>query len=168
MKKELPKRKNIRLKGYDYSQAGYYFITICVKDKMDFFGEVLNGKVCLNECGEIAENELIKIPTHYDNVKIDKFIIMPNHIHMIIVIFSPERINPFPTKVDIPNIVGKYKAGVTRTVGNAFMRSDIMRNEIWQKSFHDHIIRDEEEYKYIWKYIDENPLNWESDEYCVV
>jgi hypothetical protein len=66
----------------------------------------------------------------------------------------------------MPNIIGKYKAGVTRTVGNAFMRSDIMaRNEIWQKRYHDRIIRDEEEYSRIWKYIDENPLNWDRDEY---
>ena len=73
-----------------------------------------------------------------------------------------ERMNPFPTKVDIPNIVGKYKAGVTRIVGNAFMRS-----EIWQKSYHDHIIRNEEEHLRIWQYIDENPIRWNEDEYYV-
>jgi REP element-mobilizing transposase RayT len=166
MQRELPKRKHIRLKNFDYSQAGYYFITICVKNGYELFGEILNSKMNLNEYGNIAKNELLSVPSRYENVQIDKFIIMPNHIHMIVVIHKTERINPFPTRVDIPNIIGKYKAGVTRTVGNAFMRSDMMkRNEIWQKRYHDRIIRDEEEYNRIWKYIDENPLNWDNDEY---
>jgi REP element-mobilizing transposase RayT len=173
MQRELPKRKYIRLKNFDYSQTGYYFITICVKNGYELFGEILNGKMNLNEYGNIAKNELLNIPSRYENVQIDKFIIMPNHIHMIVVIYKAElmnqteRINPFPTKVDIPNIIGKYKAGVTRAVGNAFMRSGIMRSEIWQKRYHDRIIRDEEENNRIWKYIDENPLNWDNDEYCV-
>ncbi|MCL1823536.1 MAG: hypothetical protein FWG44_04975, partial [Oscillospiraceae bacterium] len=169
----------IRLKNFDYSRAGYYFITICIKDKMDLFGEILNGKMYLNDYGKIAENELLNIPSHYNNVNIDKFIIMPNHIHMIVVICKTEhmniaeqinlteRINPFPTKVDMPNIIGKYKAGVTRTVGNAFMRSDIIRQEIWQKRYHDRIIRNEEEYLKIWQYIEENSEHWNEDRYFI-
>ena len=163
MEKELPVRKNIRLKGYDYSSPGYYFITIGTKNRVYLFGEIDDGNMLLNEYGNIANAELIKIPSRYDNVRIDNYVIMPNHIHMIVVIEQikgeTERINPFPT-ADIPNIIGKYKAGVTRTVGNAFMRSDI-----WQIRFHDYIIRNKNEYDYIYKYINENPDKWEEDKF---
>jgi REP element-mobilizing transposase RayT len=163
MQKELPIRKKIRLDGYDYSSAGYYFITMCVKGNAHLFGEVSNGTMRLNEYGIIAENELLKIPFRYDNcVQIPKHIVMPNHIHMIVAIPTTERINPFPTKADIPNIVGKYKAGVTRIVGNAFMRY-----AIWQPRFQDHIIRNEEAYRNIWRYIDNNPAKWAEDDYFV-
>ncbi|MDR1669194.1 MAG: hypothetical protein LBR76_04475 [Oscillospiraceae bacterium] len=133
-----------------------------------------------NECGKIAEDELLKIPSHYGNVQIDRYVVMPNHIHIIVVIRQAERndcrteqgvclterINPFPTKSDIPNIIGQYKAGVTRSVGNAFMRSAaFMRSDIWQSRFHDHIIRNEADYQRICQYIDENPAKWQEDRY---
>ena len=86
---------------------------------------------------------------------------MPNHIHLIISISDLERITPFPTKhFDVSNVIGKFKAGVTRNVGNAFMHSD---KKIFQRSFHDHIIRDKNDYSKIWEYIDTNVLKWESD-----
>ena len=162
MVKEYPKRKPNRLQNYDYSQNNAYFITICTKDRINLFGEICDGNMCLNDCGKIAENEILKIPSHYNTVRIDKFVVMPNHVHMIIVINPSERINPFPTETDIPNVIGKYKAGVTRTVGNAFMRS-----AIWQRSYHDHIIRGEADYQKIWQYIDTNPMKWNLDKYHV-
>jgi len=89
---------------------------------------------------------------------------MPNHIHIIIVIVDAEGINPFPTiHNDILNVVGKFKAGVTRNVGNAFMHS--VKKAIWQRSFYDHMIRSEEDYRKIWEYIDTNVLKWELDCY---
>ena len=98
----------------------------------------------------------------YKHISIDKYVIMPNHIHIIIVISEAERINPFTTiKYDIPNIIGKFKAGVTRIVGNAFMHS--VREKIFQASFHDHIIRGEKDYQKIWEYIDTNVIRWEQD-----
>ena len=163
MKKELPVRKNIRFKGYDYSSPGYYFITIGTKNRVCLFGEINDGNMILNEYGNIANDELLKIPFRYDNVKIDNYVIMPNHVHVIVVIEQmereTERIYPFPT-ADIPNIIGKYKAGVTRIVGNAFMRS-----VVWQDRFHDRIIHNKDEYDYIYHYIDENPAKWEEDKF---
>jgi REP element-mobilizing transposase RayT len=79
----LPQRKNIRLKGYDYSKEGYYFITICTKNRLNLFGSIFNGEMYLNDYGKIAENELLNISSHYDKIQIDKFVVMPNHIHMI-------------------------------------------------------------------------------------
>ena len=85
---------------------------------------------------------------------------MPNHIHMIIFIEVAEGMNPFPTiKIDIPNIVGKFKAGVSRIVGNAFMHSE----KLWQRSYHGHVIRGNKDYHKIWKYIDTNITKWDSD-----
>ncbi len=159
----LPKRKPTRLKNYDYSQKGAYFITICTHQKRRLFGAIKDAKMRLNDLGKIVNQEILKIESHYENISIDKYIIMPNHIHMIVVVSKSERINPFPTitRYDVSNVIGKFKAGVSRIVGNAFMHSD--KRTIWQKSFHDHIIRDEKDYKKIWEYIDTNPLRWESD-----
>ena len=155
----IRQRKAIRLKDYDYSQTGCYYITICTKNRACLFGDIHNGNMLLNEYGEIARDELEKVSAHYNNVKIDKFVIMPNHVHLIVAINPIEQTGALPIKaVDIPNIIGKYKAGVTRTVGNAFMRSGI-----WQSRYYDHIIRNEKSYSEIYKYIENNPLKWDMD-----
>ena len=191
--KNSPKRKSPRLKEYDYSAPGAYFVTVCTHGKAHILGEIHDGKMYLSSMGEIAENEIKNIGLHYNNVSVDKYVVMPNHIHMIIVISEQsvvEGINPFPTekhdvssdhensvvttmpnvgsafmqtakKYDIPNVVGKFKAAVTRSVGNAFMHS--VKSTIWQKSFHDHIIRNKNDYEKIWEYIDTNVVRWELD-----
>ena len=168
----LPNRKRTRLKEYDYSTPGAYFVTICTKDKKCLLSKIVGEGVSalpqniLTNIGKTVNQEILKIELHYANVRVDKYVIMPNHIHMIIVISETEGINPFPTiKCDISNIVGKFKAGVSRIVGNAFMHS--AENELWQKSFHDHIIRGEEDYQKIWQYIDTNHLKWEQDKFYI-
>ena len=159
---KLPNRKPTRLNEFDYSAPGAYFIIICTRERRQIFGRIKNGHMFLNDIGKIVNSEILRIESHYTNIRINKYIIMPNHIHMIIVIENTEGINPFPTiKFDIPNIVGKFKAGVTRLVGNAFMHSD--KTNIWQRSYHDHIIRGETDYHKIWEYIDTNALKWEED-----
>ena len=159
---DLPNRKRTRLKGYDYSLPGAYFVTICTAKKSHLFGEIKNNEMHLSNIGKIVNKEISGIETHYENIRIDRYVIMPNHIHMIISILKTEGINPFPTiKYDIPNVVGKFKAGVTRIVGNAFMHSAI--NPIFQSSFHDHVIRGDEDYQKIAEYIDTNVLLWEKD-----
>ena len=158
----FPSRKLPRLKGFDYGKNGAYFITICSYEKKHLSGEIKNGEMYLSRIGEIINGEILNIQIRYNNIRIDKYVIMPNHIHMIISISDAEGINPFPTKKnDISNVVGKFKAGVTRSVGNAFMHSE--KTEMWQRSFHDHIIRNREDYDKIWEYIDTNPLKWELD-----
>jgi len=159
--KNLPRRKATRLCHYDYSLAGCYFITICTHERHYLFGDVIDGEMRLNECGQIAHKELETLSGRYDNVDVDIFVVMPNHAHLILRIEMAEWINPFPTKaVDVPNIIGKYKAGVTRSAGSAFMRSE---SKIWQLSYHDHIIRNDKSYEKIAKYIEHNPRLWDED-----
>jgi Transposase and inactivated derivatives len=127
----LPNRKLPRLQNYNYAKDGYYFVTICTHNKIKLFGDINH----INLFGEIARDELLKIPSHYDAVKIDRHVIMPNHIHCIVVIeydAEEERSRPFPT---LSTIIGLYKAGVTKSIHS--YSPDI---QVWQRSFHDHII----------------------------
>jgi len=174
MQKELPKRKSTRLRGYDYSSVGYYFITICVDLKCEIaLGEIINNQSELNEYGVIVKNEIENITAIRKECVVKNYVIMPNHIHIIVQIVGDDGNRPAdnhradcrnhradchpPLRKSIPNMVQGFKGAVTRQIGFS----------IWQRSYHDRIIRDEEEYIRIWRYIDENPLNWDNDEYCV-
>ena len=158
MEKELVKRKLLRLQQFDYAAHYYYFITICCKDKRHWFGKVVGaaymppGQVCLNETGKIAERNLLAIEKHTPQAKIEKYVIMPNHLHMILSIGCQDEvpaggIYAAPT---VSGIMNSYKASVSRDVGFP----------VWQRSFYDHIIRNQHDFEEIWQYIDQNPLQW--------
>ena len=165
----MPNRKKPRLAGYDYSTPGAYFVTICTHEKKCVFGNILEGElvgeaqmVC-SSVGEIARKCLLETEKHFQNVKVDNWVIMPNHIHILFRIEgSAERIYPFTT-VNISDIVGTFKAAVTRAVGKAYMPSA----KIWQSSFYDHIIRNETDYTNIWNYISGNPSKWKEDKFYI-
>ena len=153
---EWPNRKLPRLPKYDYADNGCFFVTICKHNKNHLFGGVND----LNGIGEIAKTDLEDISTHFEHVRIDKYVIMPNHIHCIVVIErddKAERSRPFPT---LSAVIGLYKSGVSRRIHELY--PDIA---VWQSSFHDHIIRDQGDYLRVWAYIDENPQSWTDDEY---
>ena len=139
---ELPVRKSIRLEGYDYSSAGYYHITMCVKDRHEMLGSIDVGTNCvrprLSEYGNIIEKEIAVMTNTYDAVDIDKYVIMPNHIHMIIVIESGSsgRTQFVPT---ISRIIKQFKGSVTKQIGFS----------LWQPRFYDQIIRNRDEYQRI-------------------
>ena len=153
---DLPVRKNIRLEGYDYSQAGMYFVTICVKDGHEILGSVVGttapGRplVELSPLGKCVDNT-IQIANN-SNVKIDKYVIMPNHIHMIVILTkgTDDR-----GRSSLQQVVRNIKSFVTKWAGFS----------LWQPRFHDRIIRNESEYQKIWQYIDQNPLRWQDDCY---
>jgi len=153
IKMDLPKRKLQRLSGFDYSKANYYFVTICTDERKSLFGTIET----LNDFGKIAENNLINIKNHYNNVFVDRYVIMPNHIHAIIVLknVKTERSRPFPT---LSQVVGLYKSGVTKEI-----HEKVPGMKIWQKSFNDVIIKNEKAYNEICKYIYDNPLKAEID-----
>ena len=143
---KYPNRKNPRLNGYDYSTANYYFVTVCTDGKVCLFGNP--GEE--NPCRIIAEHGALKIPEHYPGVTVDKMVVMPNHVHMVLILDG--------TTATLDKIVGSYKAYVTKEIHK--IQPGIV---VWQKSFHDHIIRNEEGYRNIWSYIDSNPQNWDKD-----
>ena len=155
-------RKPMRLKGYDYSENGFYFITICTKGRECLFGDVVDGTMLLNECGDIAEKEVLNIPTHYIDIEIHYFVVMPNHVHIIIALVGKKSVQagaasgaPTATQFTLGNIVRGYKSGVSRRIGHS----------IWQRNFYDHIIRDEDTYLRISTYIENNPKTWEEDRF---
>ena len=160
---ELPKRKHIRLKDYDYSQNGAYFITLCVKYRHALLGEIDVGggfhaapTVKLSDIGIQVDNTIQYTNTHYRGVEINKYVIMPNHVHLIVLLTGGHGTPP------LPNVVGQIKS-FTAMKWNEICGTQMQ--EFWQRSYHDHIIRSEVDYLRIWQYIDENPAKWSEDKY---
>ena len=154
---ELPKRKSTRLKGHDYSTPGAYFITICTKDRKQILSRIVGDDAYivpqnrLSNYGFVCEKDIKNINDKYDDVVVDKYVIMPNHIHLIVFLNGTMRASS-PTK-NIQNIICSFKTLVTKEIGI----------KIWQRSYHDHIIRSKEDYKHIWEYIDANVMRWKDD-----
>ena len=162
---EYPNRKLPRLSAYDYGTPGAYFVTICTSQKKCILGKIIADKhigdayMEYSSIGKIAKDCLLKIESHFPNVFLGNWVIMPNHIHILLHIEEQtERIYPFPT-ADLSKIIGTYKAAVTRNVGNAYMHS----GKLWQSSYYDHIVRNDEDYRNIWNYIYGNPSKWLED-----
>jgi len=170
----MKERKQIRLKGYDYSKSGYYFVTICTQNREEWFGKVKRGITHLNKFGEFAKNFWTEIPGHFEDVEIDEFSIMPNHIHGVLIIerntvgdayMRPHQGNAFmhslqdKTKMLLSKIIQQYKASVTHKINN--FQNDFHFQ--WQRSFYDHVIRNETELFRIRAYIQNNPLQWDLD-----
>ena len=158
---DLINRKRNRLPNFDYSAEGYYFITICTFEKKNLLCEIVESKeyiiqINLSKLGEITKLQLFDIEKRFKNVTIDKYVIMPNHIHII---FKCNKNDYAPT---LSNIVRAFKSLVTITYKKHYEIANI-----WQKSFYDHIIRDETDYLRICEYIESNPLKWSEDKYYV-
>ena len=164
----LPTRNSIRFKDYDYSQNGAYFITICTHNKECLLGEIVGSTLCgrPNNPDIFIERWLLELENKYDYIKIDKYIIMPNHIHFILIIHTQTGDH---TGSPLQEMVDWYKTMTTneyiRGVKNKLFPP--FNKHIWQRGYHDHIIRNEKEYQKIWQYIDTNPLKWELDKYHI-
>ena len=179
-------RKSIRLKGYDYSQCGAYFITICTQNRENYLGRILNGQIELNDIGQIVEQCWLETQKRFENIFIDQFIIMPNHFHGIVIIknnpINHRRglINQTPTthqtpttqqipttekwilqknpKLVLGKIIRSYKASASRLIHlNGF------HHFRWQQNYYEHIIRNKYELNRIREYIINNPIQWELD-----
>ena len=161
MQKDPPVRKSNRLQGYDYAQAGYYFVTICVKDNRKLLGDIVanSNPPCINlsEIGLMVEAAINAIPTHYPQIMVDKYVIMPNHVHMILVVQTGTDGRLLIASTSISAVVKQLKSRVSKQAGFA----------VWQRSFHDHVIRDDIGYRRIWQYIEDNPAKWAEDRYYV-
>lgn len=155
MENQYRKKPN-RLTGFDYSTPGYYFITICTKNHLCLLGKIVSENELmpavmeLNAAGQIVKAVAEEIPYHYPSATLDKYTIMPNHVHMILVLKDNPQTGP-----SIHTIIQQFKRAVSIRIGES----------IWQPRFYDHIIRSEREYQEIWKYIDNNPAKWALDKY---
>jgi putative transposase len=162
------KRKRNRLKEYDYSNAGYYFVTICVNDRNDYFGKIEGTKCVLNEFGKAIKEILESIPVLYPYAELDYYVIMPDHIHIIIIIDPSGSVNvvtsrdlsqkdkPKPKIKSLSEIIGAFK-----TMSSKSLHEKGLKEFKWQRSFYDRIIRNEKELYQIRKYIEQNPLSLE-------
>jgi REP element-mobilizing transposase RayT len=213
-------RRSIRLKGYDYSQAGLYFITICCDNRICLFGNVVNGEMELNDAGKIADACWMEIPNHFPNAVLHEHIVMPNHVHGIVELvgakhFSPDmpdtpnasntpneyfpdnnRVKHFspdmpdtsntsntsneyfpdsnrakgfsplrsPSKT-IGSVVRGFKIGVTKWFRNTMADDFPPQRQVWQRNYHEHIIRNEQSYQTISNYIINNPIKWADDKF---
>jgi len=173
-------RKPNRLKGYDYSQDGWYFVTICTQNRDECFGRITKGEMTLNEFGEAVKTCWLQIPDHFPNVVLEEFVIMPNHVHGILIIdngYSRNNNNdndgnkdvcslPYDNNIkwqtklsrSLSSIIRGFKIGVTK-----YFRKKDHDDFQWQKSFYDHIISNEKALLNIREYIVNNPLQWETD-----
>ena len=154
---KIPKRKPTRLKDYDYSSQGAYFITLCTKDKRKILSEIVGDDAHivphnqLSQYGLICDKYINNIDLKYKNVTVDKYVIMPNHIHLIILIDGTMWASS-PTE-NVIDVVRSLKTLVSKEIGKS----------IWQRSYHDHIIRGKADYQKIWEYIDTNVIKWKTD-----
>lgn len=170
-------RKQIRLQEYDYSQTGGYFVTICTREHRAILGNILPGSildgptVVLTEIGKIVGENIEKIPTVYPDIAVEKYVIMPNHVHMLLTL-RRARIVCVPadqsrSKMEISKVIQSFKASVTRQVRHAYNACPTKAKQIsiWQARFYDHVIRNDADYARIWQYIDTNPARWAEDVY---
>jgi len=167
-KRALIGRINLRLRDYDYSLPGSYFVTICVKERKNLFGDIIDGEMCRNQCGKIVKSMWDEITNHYDGILLDEFIVMPNHVHGIIIITedSVGVIHESPLKMNIKErrqmllskIIGRFKMNSSKQINN-------IRNtpgmSVWQRNYYDHIIRNQKSFHRIQEYIIRNPERWQ-------
>ena len=170
-------RHSVRLRHYDYSRIGLYFLTLCTHKRLPLFGKIANRNMCLNDIGTIAQKCWDNIQLHFPDVVLHENVIMPNHIHGIIEIakssdianvgvenFQPLRLpqrNEFQHVIprSIGSIIRGFKIGTTKQIGYS----------VWQRNYHEHIIRNENDYSKIATYINNNPVQWHNDRfYCNV
>ena len=160
----FPKRKPNRLESYDYSRFGVYFLTFCTKNRKCILSRIVGGGVLdapypdLTKMGRIVEKRIQSMNEVYGDIKTTKYVIMPNHVHLLVSVqpesegYGPSG-TPAPTNALIPQYISTLKRMCNKEIGE----------NIWQRSFHDHVIRGEKDFQMIWQYIDTNPARWEQD-----
>lgn len=164
-------RRSIRLKGYDYSRNGAYFLTICVNNFESLLGEIQNGEMILNQYGEIVKEIWEDLPNRVSDIDLDEYVIMPNHFHAILIIDKSwdstkvyEELDVYDEKdrrkMILPKVVGRFKMLTAKAINQ--IRE--IEGSFWQRNYYEHIIRNEEDCQRIREYIINNPMQWELDE----
>ena len=156
-------RRSVRLKGYDYTKPGAYFVTVVTRDRKSWFGDVLDGEMQLNDMGQLVTNAWESIATQYSYVKPDAYILMPNHLHGIIVTTEQDTDHTKksgPPRKPLGRLIGAFKTMSTNRVN---LNQSTPGWTLWQRGFYDHVIRNDRERDRVREYIVHNPKTWESD-----
>ena len=175
---ELPKRKLQRLAGYDYSQCGTYFITICTQNKRCLFGRYSDAGITLNDAGKMVSEKFAEVSEYYSDIVVEKHIVMPNHLHGLLSIQEDSKLQPCSLPTDgtylLPTILSTYvqrfktlttKLYIDGVKSGSYPPFD---QKLWQKSYYDHIIRDETDFATHWEYIEFNPIRFREDEFLTL
>ena len=177
---QIHHRRSIRLKGYDYSQSGLYFITICIQNRECLLGKIEQGLINLNQAGQMVQQMWQQLPQRFSSIQIDEFVVMPNHLHGIIAISMVnmvsnnqsqaqdlKQIQPLQTSksVKLGDIIGAFKSITTHQYiqGVKQYHWQGFTGKLWQRNYYEHIIRDQASLNNIREYIINNPLKWEDD-----
>ncbi len=155
-------RKTNRLRQYDYSKAGYYFVTLCIQNRVCLLGNVVNDQMILNHAGVMIENSWRQVSGDYDEVEIDSWQIMPNHLHGIIILAEAGT----GSTPSLSDVIGQFKSVTTNQYigGVKHHQWHPFDKKLWQQSFHDHVIRNDQDLNRVREYIHNNPLKWALDE----
>ena len=160
---KFPKRKINRLKSWNYSNNGGYFITICTDNRKRILSKICVGDGFpvpqLTKTGQIVDNYIKNINLKYSCATVSEYVVMPNHVHLLLFIDNNGTGNPSPT---VGNIIGWFKYNTTKSVNEEYKSAG---NKLWQRSYYDHIIRDKKDYDEKLNYILTNPYKWAEDEY---
>ncbi|MBT8348088.1 MAG: hypothetical protein KJP24_01365 [Sulfurovum sp.] len=173
-------RRSLRLKNYDYSKLGYYFITICTQNREHLCGEIVEGEMVLNVAGEMIHSLWFDIMNDFPNIVLHEFVIMPNHIHRIIeivgaplvgaldtenVVGTNDKRAPMKGAPTVGDMIGTFKSLTTNTYIKMVKKGTLppFNQRIWQRNYYEHIIRDDEDYNRIAIYIINNPMRWDDD-----
>ncbi|RJX28934.1 MAG: transposase [Desulfurivibrio sp.] len=175
---DIHHRRSIRLKGYDYTGEGWYFITTCTRNYRHLFGKIENGAMMANDDGRMVEQQWLGLVDRYANVTLHEFIVMPNHFHGIVALVGvplvgaqngrqPQNRAPTRGAPTVGNVVGAFKSLTTNDYIQNVKHHDWQRfgKQLWQRNFYEHIIRDQDSYLKIVEYIQTNPLKWTEDRY---
>ncbi|MDD4013918.1 MAG: hypothetical protein PHW14_06985 [Candidatus Omnitrophica bacterium] len=172
------KRRSVRLRNYDYTRQGAYYVTVCANDRKCVFGDVRDGEMVLNEYGEFADKYWNEIPEHFPHITLDEHITMPNHVHGILIITGHVGANNYSplqnTEISSASSIQRPR-GTSKTIGSAIrgfkigvtkrIRQNINMPNLWQRNYYEHIIRNEDDLARIREYIMKNPSKWGEDEY---
>ena len=160
MTKTLTRKSRNRLEGYDYSQTNYYYVTICTGNRKELFGKIENNQMLLNYHGQVVKQQWQWLEKQYSYIELDEYVVMPNHIHGILIINKRTGLDLSLHKIkSLSSLIGAFK-----TTSSKLIHQNGLSDFAWQRSFHDHIIRNDKSLNKIRKYIINNPATWDNDE----
>lgn len=167
-------RKRIRLSNHDYSSNRRYYVTICTYKKEYYFGEIINDKMILNEPGKMVQQTINEIPEYYNGIELDQYVVMPNHVHVVVVINNQLSSNGQPqgavptysNNLSLSDVVHRIKTLITKKYIDGVKNNNWtpFNKKVWQRSFYDHIVRGDKSLQNIREYVVNNPRTWDADE----